>query len=745
VFTDAADFENEVRRIARALWPQAEHDGAVIEAARERDGIFYTEDVVHLVECTMNRNKEKAEKDVEKLVQLARRYRARFPEKAIKCWFITLEEPTADQREVVEKARNKGVTINAASYAQFRDKVINSLEYLSLRSQYRFGSMEEKTWDDFCYTSMDIVSSDGQAYSVSQLSNLLIDGNVLIFLGDYGAGKSTTMREIFLVLSKMYKLNKTLKFPVLLNLRDHFGQYDPVEALERHARRIGFENPSHLVRAWRARRVILLLDGFDEVATPGWTGDASKLKDLRHKSMALIRKFIEDSEDGMAIAGRGNYFDSPEEMRRAFFSTSLRNAFILNLNDFNTEQVKQYLERRGWDKEIPDWLPTRPLLLGYLAKKQLIPRGHVSPAEGWNALLDDICAREARIDVNLDGQTIRKLIERLASKARKDDGTGPLSPETIFSTFAEVCGHAPDDQGLVLIQRLPGLGEPDPQNGSRKFIDVALADAAKAGDVVEYIRNPYSVNNAFKLWERTAGSLGHQVAAQMLCRDVKPSQLGVAIKRASENDYYALAADVVQIAQQMEMSLPIQTRVVIKNSYISEFSVEYESNLSFLYFQDCIFTRITVPPYVNEASLPKFNRCLFAVVDGRSSERDMPRCFEKCDYESFTEDATTNNKILSLNIPEGCRVLLTVLRKLYMQRGSGRLPSAFVRGVDQRMRIKVAPILHLLEREGFAVQVKAGDQATWLPVRKNTKQVLSLVSSPAQNLNHPLMRKASEI
>jgi len=37
-------FENEVRRIARELWPQAEYDGSLIVDGRERDGIFETEE-----------------------------------------------------------------------------------------------------------------------------------------------------------------------------------------------------------------------------------------------------------------------------------------------------------------------------------------------------------------------------------------------------------------------------------------------------------------------------------------------------------------------------------------------------------------------------------------------------------------------------------------------------------------------------------------------------------------------------
>ena len=65
---------------------------------------------------------------------------------------------------------------------------------------------------------------------------------------------------------KKRHLNAELStFPVFVNLRDHYGQTDPAEILHRHARNVGFDKPSHLVRAWRAGFVHLSMDGFDEI------------------------------------------------------------------------------------------------------------------------------------------------------------------------------------------------------------------------------------------------------------------------------------------------------------------------------------------------------------------------------------------------------------------------------------------------------------------------------------------------
>lgn len=49
-----ADFENEVRRIARAKWPAARYSGASMLDGRERDGIFETEDSINFVEATVS-------------------------------------------------------------------------------------------------------------------------------------------------------------------------------------------------------------------------------------------------------------------------------------------------------------------------------------------------------------------------------------------------------------------------------------------------------------------------------------------------------------------------------------------------------------------------------------------------------------------------------------------------------------------------------------------------------------------
>lgn len=66
-FTDGPTFEKEVRNIARQLWNSAPYAGPVTLDGKERDGIFVTEENIHIVEATISRKADKAEGDLKKL------------------------------------------------------------------------------------------------------------------------------------------------------------------------------------------------------------------------------------------------------------------------------------------------------------------------------------------------------------------------------------------------------------------------------------------------------------------------------------------------------------------------------------------------------------------------------------------------------------------------------------------------------------------------------------------------------
>ena len=249
---------------------------------------------------------------------------------------------------------------------------------------------------------------------------MISEGRTVVLLGDYGAGKSMTLREVYRELRSDYFRGQTSKFPVYLNLRDHYGQTDTAEVFTRHSRAIGFESPSHLVRAWRTGYVHLLIDGFDEVSTFSIQGLWHDLQNNRFRAMEAVRRLIREHPQnaGLLVAGRAHFFDNPNERHKALGLPS--NTVELSLSEFNEKQIETYLQRAGLSGSVPSWLPSRPLLVGYLAAKGLLnnildkesisqPMG---PAAGWDALLESVTDREAEIEAGIDGNTVRRILER---------------------------------------------------------------------------------------------------------------------------------------------------------------------------------------------------------------------------------------------------------------------------------------------------------------------------------------------
>jgi hypothetical protein len=741
MFASHLEFENEVRRLARLLWPAAQYNGAAIQNGRERDGVFEAEEFVHIVECTVSRQKGKAEHDFVKIEKLIRSMEVRYPQKFVKGWFVTLDEPTADQRGVFARNRNRIVCL---SWDQFRSKLVDARSYLSLREKYAFGSVRDPESGaadvSIQYVPIDIVSRSGDLHTVQSITDGLLTEHRYVLLGDYGAGKSATIREIFIRTAGAFRSGATRIFPIVLNLRDHHGQTDPVEAIERHARRIGFAPPESLVRAWRAGLAFIMLDGFDEIATAGWAGKTKRLRDLRYRSMELVRGFVREgpASSGFLIAGRAHFFDSQREMESALCLGA--NWIHLNLSEFTEEQVRQYLSKTGWLQPVPYWIPSRPLLLGYLASRGLLQQtleieAGSSPAVGWDSLIDRIAAREAEIEAGIDAGTVRRLIEHIATLARASaDGLGPLTPDQITGAFVSVCGYTPDDRGSVLLQRLPGLGGHSSEDGARVFIDQDFAEIARGGAVFNFIEDPFGQQLDPDPWQNTLWPLGAALAAHR-CHGAGfgSGKMIAALKRAKERFRCdTLCADVF-LAFVYSGADWNEPDFFIKEVLIPYLFLEVTGSLSRVQFQDSIIGVLDVSSGLPLTQVPRFLRCHFGLVESFSGLADLPKeNFVDVTVDNFENIAETTNAILSLTLPLGTRVLLTVLKKLFAQRGSGRRESGLYRGLDPRARQLVDAVLRLLSREGFAIKTRRADEVIWLPSKASDirRRVLSLLAAP---------------
>lgn len=760
-------YENEVRRIARALWPVAEFSGAHYVGGRESDGIFVTEDCIHVVEATTSRKKQKAEQDISKLKRALQSLNTSSGYRALRGWFITRDEPTVDQRKFADPRHD---SINVLSFAQFQAQLIDSRAYLHARDNYRFGSVRDpatgKPEPNVEYIPLDIVKlGTSEAITRDEISSLLEDGRTVVLLGEYGAGKSMTLRETYRAMRKHHLQGKTPKFPVYLNLRDHYGQTDPAEVIERHGRSVGFDLPTRLVKAWRAGYVHLLIDGFDEISAISIQGIWRNLKHNRRRATEIIRRLISEhpSGAGLLVAGRTQFFDSDDERRNALGLSD--DSIEISLSEFTDLQIKTYLELAGFRGFVPTWLPSRPLLVGYLAARGLLYDSNdgeselqMDRAEGWHTLLDRVASREADIEAGIDGDTVRRILERLATKARAfQEGLGPLNSESVIHAFNEICGYVPDDRGMVLLQRLPGLGVDSKDEESRRFIDTDFADTCRAGDLVEYIKYPYDFDESVSTdMASSMGGLGIEVAAHRGLRDlsgdddrkrhnVLEGKINAALSAAVRSGADYIAADLSRLI--VELGFSIRKPIRLSGLIIPELELERDTvELSRLEFRDCYFGRVSIGRNTEVTNVPSFSECYIHEVDGPLSLADLPegRFDDQCAVEVFAVTAATTDTVMALDLPLGVRVCLTILKKLYEQRGSGRKENALHRGIDGDARRLVAKVLSILQAEGLAMPDRSRGDTIWRPDRNNRTRVGRLIAAPGGK-DDPVLKKCASL
>lgn len=770
-------FEADVRRIARELFPSSGGYSAVMVDGRERDGVIDDGETIHIIEATRDTRKNKAETDISKSVELKRSLARNYESHNFKIWFITEKDPTADQALVAENARRKArCPVVAMSYASFGQKIVDTANYLAARQNYPFGSIRspdpsspnaEVGEGDFVPLGLIDAKSKSSHSPDDVATQLRTSPGIYVLVGDFGAGKSMTMRHIFFKLRDSYRRHETIKFPVYLNLRDHIGQDVAASALHDHGSRIGFARPECLVRAWRAGFVDLILDGFDEIASSRFRSDGGGLRAVRSKAMRLIREFISEhnvEKSSIFICGRENYFGSMKERDDAL-GLSGRTYKSYSLNEFTVEQIQEYLSRLGAsDETVPDWLPSRPLLVGYLALRNILTHGSanlgsMSRAEGWDYILDQIALREGNQISDLGGQVaaIRPFIDRLATTARlTSSGRGPISIPIISSTFRSILPSSPDETAQQLLLRLAGLtvaanaGNATPsavvahtpdQEDAREFIDADLVDAARAGDVVRFIDYPYddSLNALFSDGNclTVMSDLGIEVAIQKL-RHVSFGKIWAALKQAATKiNSPSLAMDIVNILKTYDH---IGDSIIkIRGGYFDEFDVSNSVSLTNIYFSNCLFSRINIDSS-EECTGPTFEHCEIDTIYGCAGEDDLPSgMFDRDNsvsaykFHSIAEGGKVPDEL-----SPAVRVLVGSLHKLFTQAGKGRKENAFFRGLNETEKVYVHDVLAIIHKNNIATPFRLSGPIVWIPNRSKTKEVHSILNAP-QVSNHPAL------
>ena len=736
------EFEREVRNVARALWNLAPGEGAAEFINNDEiDCVCRTEELIHLIECTTDRGMEKVRLQVTKLSS-AKQYLEKQGE-TVKLRIITQDDPTPQQRSY---ARGQGIT--ALSIQEFRRGLLESQQYLESRWKCRFGSATDPEdgssilpEDEYVKQPLTAINAD-VSYEVKDICSMVAEGKTVVLSGPFGAGKSLTMREVFRGLRSDYYRNKMGPTPVAINLRDHWGQPRVDEVLRRHAHIVGFDKPEQLVRAWNAGQLIPLLDGFDELASPVMPTTKDAIRKSREEALKVIQAFMRDArgKSGVLLAGRDHYFDSIEEARK-LLRLPPETVFI-EVGEFSEEQTVQYLRKRNIRHQLPSWLPRKPLLLGYCASQGLLEdvvgvQGDGGVALAWDQFLDRICEREADLSQVITSDAVRRLLEDLATRARGlTKGSGPLLDSDLADAYRKITGNEPLEAARTMLQRLPGLTARDQEVGARSFVDDEMMEALQAGEVARFIQNPYldcgARGAAYPLTEFGCSVVQH-LAGQL---GAKSGQYVVAAREAIYRwTEPTLALDCILTgASSWEDGAFDAQGLTIVGGLADVVNLEDHPIVN-LEFQGCMINRLQ---YEAHRSGAKFTQCQIVKLQGIANSRALPEMFDSCEIDEF-DNRDTNAAIVRSELPGPMKVLLVMTRKLFLQRGSGRVDSALSRGVDDSLQTYVVPVRDLLVSKGIMYSHVTSSRTVWHGNRTYRARMLNILERPASS-DDPLVR-----
>ncbi|HEX3126599.1 MAG TPA: HEAT repeat domain-containing protein [Thermoanaerobaculia bacterium] len=279
------------------------------------------------------------------------------------------------------------------------------------------------------------------------------EANQLTLLGDYGTGKTTFLKHLALEMARRYEREVIEggargRVPVFIDLREYTQALSLkqiiLDLLDNHGIRAASYAAFEYVL--REGQVLLILDGFDEMASRGnYRITLRNFRELNRSALGRAK---------IILSCRSHYFTDLREVQRFLGRTTLAtiaempvsytdlyreiagrpNFLISYLQEFEPDQVRAYLEHRcgGQAERVSGFiantynleeLSRRPVLLDMIVTsadrlgQQTQP---VTPAILYRIYTDIWLSRNDWSTI-LEVETKRELLERFAAKAIQQD------------------------------------------------------------------------------------------------------------------------------------------------------------------------------------------------------------------------------------------------------------------------------------------------------------------------------------
>lgn len=721
--------EDYTRSLASIIWKRP--------AAPERIGGVNFDAVVHiseeemvLIEITEEFSLAKVRGDISKISALKMKYASDGV--FVRAFIIIAKEPTPG---MIELAREVKITV--ISIDDFIKKAFDYSSYANLRNQVAFGSAINPTTgeaDKHEYIPVIYTDETGRKkLNLEDICDKLSRGEKIVLLGDYGTGKSRCTMEIFNLFLR--KADQGSKFVLAINLREHWGATTAIEIIAGHLQRLGLSDTvDRTMQLLRGGHIILVLDGFDEVGSQTFGTNQDRRASIRKVALQGIRELITSCPSGLIITGRPHYFNSHQEMYESL-GLSIKNqntTLIKCATEFDMEQAKSYLESIGLSSGVPEWLPRKPLMFQILAeiesKEAERILGGVSGEIGfWGQFIDTVCEREAKIHTSIDPASVRDVLTSLAGYTRLGERElGRLTPKDVNKAYESATGMAPDESGQLMLSRLCTLGRIEPESPDRQFVDPYIVQLLFAESLAEDVSNKnFAVLE--ERWRQAIQPIGLLFLAQwvelyalekdvlsMIYRVVSPENgqvigelvAALLLTKDETQDFGGLKVNDAEICL-----LPLGL-------------IELQ-NIS---FRNCIFGNLSFDSCkVNENSGVEISSSYAAMATGLTSKDALPNWVTDTTIEE-TQSASNATRIKSSNLPAAQKLFLSIIQKIFFQRGGGRRESSLYKGGfgEQYDRKTIDQILSILVNDGYVEKSKDNSVFIYNPKREFTAKMRAI-------------------
>lgn len=697
----AQELEKQVRDIACLRWgvtAQSEHIAGV-----NYDCILRPEaDVIVAIEATCQNNIDKLRRDLnDRLGNLKRHYQTGLM--LVRCYFVMEQEPSPS---FVEYGKSAGVRV--LSVVQFRNELLDYTAYTSIRSSRAFGSATNPNTgknDEIKYISVKYIGNNNQQYGIEDIINLLEKNKKVVLLGEYGTGKSRCVHEIF----KKMSCKGNQRYTFAINLRENWGLTRKTEILARHLQDLGLSSMiDAVVRISQSPKCCLLLDGFDEIGIQSWSADFTKVVMTRKASLKGVAELIESASGGVLITGREQYFNSDKEMYQALgISLKSNDVIILRCPDeFTDAEMRDYLAKANSAAVdlVPEWVPKRPMIYNILVnieKDELtnLSNCRTSYRDYWRLLIQYICEREARIRGTIwDGNVILEILKEAAHLLlKKGSDSAHITLDELNIVFKTVTGTSADADASIILQRLPGLGRISSENPDRIFTDVFLLNGLKASYFMDIVHD-HKLEVANEIWEGLISDIGYNI----LCDDYLDSPVSYAgyLKeiRIQTNQY--LYGILVMLITDNEDEFDFRNLTIQNVGFFdANIPIYLKSGFSNLTFKDCAFSVLDI----TECTSTSLQICKGQIVKliGIGNLAGKPTWIDdNCQIDACRSDWDVSNLYRSETLTTPQKALLSIIKKIFFQDWHGRQIGALMRGIGDKERVYIRPILNLMKREG---------------------------------------------